>query len=226
MFPLRDSYRSRKFPVMTIGIILVNVFVFLLEVISPDPDKFIATYALTPNLVNFQNLGTLTPFITNQFLHAGFLHILSNMWFLRIFGDNVEEEFGSFFYLIVYLFAGTVGGLLQYMFLSNSSIPMLGASGAVAGVLGAYLVFFPHHKIETLVPMGFFITTVDIPASVMLVFWFFIQLFSGVGSVTTTDVGGVAFWAHVGGFATGYLIAKLKNIRQDYEEGELYPDLN
>lgn len=215
MFPLRDSAPSRIFPFVTWGLIAINVYVFFLEITSPSPDEYILTYALIPSRVDFGDIESLLPFITSQFLHGGFLHILSNMWFLKIFGDNVEERLGGFLFLSIYLFSGIVGGLLQYIFLPNSDIPMLGASGAVAGVLGMYFVFFPHHKIETLIPLGFFITTADIPASVMLVYWFLTQFFAGVGSIAETQLGGVAFWAHVGGFVTGYLIAKISDSTSD-----------
>ena len=141
-------------------------------------------------------------------MHAGLLHIISNMWFLKIFGDNVEERFGSIIFLIIYLLSGITGGFLQYIFSPSSDIPMLGASGAVARVLGAYLVFFPRNQIETLIPYGFFSRVVNVPASLMLVYWVVIQFFSGVGSIAHIGSGGVAFWAHIGGFAFGWIAAK------------------
>lgn len=220
MFPLHDTVKTRKFPVIIYALIALNLVVFFMEIITPDPETFITTYALVPVNVNFLELTTLTPFVTSQFLHAGFIHILSNLWFLRIFGDNVEEKFGSLLFLIIYLISGALGGLAQYIFSPSSAIPMLGASGAVAGVLGAYLVFFPRHKIETLVPFGFFMSVYNIPASIMLIYWFIIQLFSGVGSIAVAQTGGVAFWAHVGGFATGWLIARLWP-NSDVEAGEI-----
>lgn len=209
MFPLRDSHPAYKFPLITLLIIGANVVVFLIELTAFDPEAFIESYALIPAKVDFGNYFSFTPFITSQFLHAGFVHIIGNMWFLKIFGDNVEEKFGSFPFLIIYLLSGIVGGLAQYIFSPNSQIPMLGASGAVAGVLGAYLVFFPRHTIETLVLMGFFTRIISVPASFMLVYWFLIQLFSGVGSIAAAQIGGVAWWAHVGGFAAGWLIARV-----------------
>jgi len=208
VFPLRDNHKSRRFPLVTVLLILVNIYVFFRELTAPDTESFINSYSLIPYNVNFSELSTLTPFITSQFLHAGFLHIISNMWFLRIFADNAEEKFGHFNFLVVYIVSGATGGFLQYLFSPDSRLPMLGASGAVAGVLGAYLVFFPHHKVETLVPYGLFMSVVSIPASVMLIYWFIIQFFSGVGSIAAAQTGGVAFWAHVGGFVTGFLIAK------------------
>jgi membrane associated rhomboid family serine protease len=223
MFPLRDSHPTYKTPFVTFFLIVVNVIVFLLELGLMNSDFIIENYALIPAKVDLGNFVTWAPFITSQFLHAGFLHIISNMWFLKIFGDNVEERFGHILFIFIYLFCGAVGGFLQYIFLPNSEIPMLGASGAVAGVLGAYLVFFPHHKVKTLIPLGFFWTTANISAYFMLVYWFAIQLFSGVGSVVDTQMGGVAFWAHVGGFAAGYIAAKAFQLikRNDAEEGDI-----
>lgn len=211
MLPLRDSEPAGKFAFWTILIIAINIFAFYLEVTSLNIEAFITQFALIPSLVDFNNLETLKPFITSQFLHAGLLHIGSNMLFLWIFGDNVEARFGFFVFPFVYLLSGAVGAFLQYILMPQSTMPMLGASGAVAGVLGAYFVFFPHHKVKTLIPVFGFPAVVDIPASIMLFYWFFTQLFAGFASVTVTsaEVGGVAFFAHIGGFTTGWLFAKL-----------------
>ncbi|MCH7730400.1 rhomboid family intramembrane serine protease [Patescibacteria group bacterium] len=208
MFPLKDNQPTYKFPLITVLLIVANVLVFLLELSAPDLEAFIAQFALTPSFIDLSRVSTLSTFFTSQFLHAGFIHIISNMWFLKIFGNNVEEKFGSIKFLIIYLLAGLAGNLAQYLFSPTSNIPILGASGAVAGVLGAYLVFFPRHTIKTLIPFFGFLTVVNIPAQVMLFYWFLTQLLSGVGSVAIAQIGGVAFWAHVGGFATGWLIAK------------------
>ena len=222
MFPLRDTVRTYKYPIFTTFIIGANAFVFFLELTAPDTEAFIAQYALIPARVNFSDFSSLSPFITSQFLHAGFFHILSNMWFLKIFGDNVEERLGRIFFLFIYLMSRVVGGFMQYLFTPSSTIPMLGASGAVAGVLGAYLVFFPRHQIETLIPFGFYMSTVRLSASVMLIYWFATQIFSGVGSIAVSQIGGVAFWAHVGGFISGWFIAKLfPNSKREIEEGEI-----
>ncbi len=223
MFPLKDSNPTYRFPLVTMLLILINVLIFIIEIILINPEFLIENYALIPSKVNFYYYSSLKLFITSQFLHAGFLHIISNMWFLKIFGDNVEEKFGSFLFLIVYLVSGVFGGLMQYLFSSSSNVPMLGASGAVAGILGAYLVFFPNHKITTLIPIGFYWTTIDVSSYFMLVYWFFTQLFSGVGSIVDMQSGGIAFWAHVGGFISGYLIAKIfKRLgNSDVEEGHI-----
>lgn len=208
MFPLRDHQPTHKTPFATYVFIALNIAVFVIQLFTPHPDSFVQTYALIPSLVNISIISSLYPFVTSQFLHAGFIHIISNMWFLKIFGDNVEERFGKVTFMVVYLLSGVVGGLMQYFFSPQSDIPMLGASGAVAGILGAYLVFFPRHQIETFIPFGLFTRIVNLPASIILVYWFITQLFSGVGSVAIAQIGGVAWWAHIGGFATGWFIAK------------------
>lgn len=210
MIPLRDSHPAGKFPFWILAIIALNVYVFYLELTAFDPDIFIAQYALIPSLVDFSQWSSLTPFITSQFLHGGFIHIISNMLFLWIFGDNVEEKIGFLLFPFFYLTAGVVAGLAQYLFIPNADIPMLGASGAVAGVLGAYFAWFGHHTVKTLVPVFGFFTVMEIPASVMLFYWFITQLFAGAATITlaTEGLGGVAFFAHVGGFAFGWIVAK------------------
>ena len=210
MIPISDSISTHRFPLLNISLIAFTIFVFIQQTIAPNQETFIYQYAVIPANVDFGNFQTLLPFITSMFLHGGFLHIISNMWFLWVFGDNVETHFGWFFFLPVYLLSGVIGGLVQYVFMSNSTIPMLGASGAVAGMLGAYYVLFPHAKIKTLVPFFGFITVVRVPATFMLGYWFVLQVISGAVSLPFSgDSGGVAFWAHVGGFLTGVTIAKL-----------------
>lgn len=211
MFPISDTQTSGRFPFWVFAIIIANAFVFILELTAPDTDQFVAQFALTPSQLNFFDFNSLKTLITSQFLHGGFVHILSNMWFLWIFGDNVEEIFGFFFFPIFYLLSGIAGGLAQYALDPISNIPILGASGAIAGVLGAYMALFPNHSIKTLIPVFGFVTTANLPAYIMLFYWFFTQLFSGTASIiaSTTSIGGVAFFAHIGGFAAGYLIAKI-----------------
>src|SRR6185437_12433548 len=136
MFPLSDGFKSSKFPFMTWLLIAINAAAFIYEIMTPDIDSFINHYALVPSHVDFTNYITLIPFVTAIFLHGGFLHILSNMWFLFIFGDNVEEAFSPGGYLLLFLISGILGNLLQYAIMPHSSIPVLGASGAIAGVLG------------------------------------------------------------------------------------------
>jgi len=210
MFPLSDSIRARRFPFVNILLIAATVFVFIQQLTSFNQDLFIRTYSLIPSLVNFNDIASLTPFVTSIFLHGGFLHIISNMWFLWVFGDNVEGHLGFFLFPILYFMSGIVGNIAQYIVMPNSSIPMLGASGAVAGVLGAYFVLFKDAKIKTLIPFFGFFTTAEIPAPFMLGYWFVLQVFSGAVSLPFSgDSGGVAFWAHVGGFLTGVAAGKI-----------------
>lgn len=210
MLPISDSQPAGKFPFWIITIIAINIYVFYLQITSSNPDAFVTQYALIPSLVDFNNIYSLIPFITSQFLHGGFLHIGSNMLFLWIFGDNVEGRLGFILFPIFYLFCGAIGGFAQYIFMSNSDIPMLGASGAIAGVLGAYFAWFPHHKVKTLIPVFGFLTVINVPAQIMLFYWIITQIFSGAFSVTSTaDVGGVAYFAHIGGFVGGWFLAKI-----------------
>jgi len=223
MLPLRDHNHTNVKPFVTYVIIAVNIFVFFLE-LTGNTEEIFSQFALIPSAINWMNYQTLLPFLTSQFLHAGFLHIISNLWFLKIFGDNVEEKFGHIKFLVFYLVCGIAGGLLQYFFSYGSDIPMLGASGAIAGVLGAYLYFFPRHTVETLIPFGIFSQIVNLPAKIILIYWFVTQLFSGVGSISSSMLGGVAFWAHIGGFAAGYLLASFSsriNKSSEVEEGVL-----
>lgn len=208
MLPLKDSQSSGKFPFWTIIIILINIYVFYLELAAPNPESFILKYSLTPADVRISNLVSLFPFITSQFLHGGFIHIISNMLFLWVFGNNVEGAFGFFFFPLFYILAGIAAGLTQYSVDPGGSIPMLGASGAVAGILGAYFALFPNNKIKTMVFIFVFITIIDIPAWILLFYWFATQLFSGVATISLSPAsGGIAFLPHVGGFLFGWLAA-------------------
>lgn len=222
MFPLSDSVKSKSFPFVTVGLIIINVVVFIFQLISPD--AFTLQYALTPSHVNFSNFITLIPFFTAMFLHGGFFHIISNMWFLGIFGDDVEDHLGKFRFLIFYLAAGIIANVAQFLLQTHSPIPVLGASGAISGVLGAYYILFPRSKIKTFLVVIIFVTIVDIPAVIYLFYWFFLQIFSGVASLSAvSNSGGVAFWAHVAGFVTGLLYAnRFKNKEEkNYIEGEI-----
>lgn len=208
MLPLKDDNNFKGFPFWTVAIILINVFVFYLELTAPSPDAFILQYSLTPEKVNISNLSTFFPFISSQFLHAGFIHIISNMLFLYIFGDNIEAVFGFLFFPFFYLLSGVIAGLTQFFVDPWATIPMLGASGAVAGVLGAYLALFPNNKIKTLVFIFIFFTVIDIPAWILLFYWFITQLFNGVATISLNpNAGGIAFLPHVGGFLFGWLTA-------------------
>ena len=208
MFPIGDTNEPGRWPLVNYALIILNILIFLFEITATDTDAFISRYALTPALIHWNDWHTLIPFMTSQFLHGGWLHIGGNMLFLWVFGDNVEKRMGVF-YLPFYLVAGVVGNLLQYVIDPSSTIPGLGASGAIAGVLGAYLVMFPRNLIKTLVIFFGFITITEIPAPIMLVYWFITQLFNGVLSVAAVAQGGVAYFAHIGGFATGLAAAWL-----------------
>lgn len=208
MIPLKDNHPLPKFPFATLALILVNAFIFYLELTSPNPDNFITRYALIPIQVNIFHLGTLFPFVSSQFLHAGFIHIISNMLFLWVFGRNIESVFGFLSFITFYLISGIIAGLTQYFFTPADTIPMLGASGAVAGILGAYLALFPNNKIKTLLFIFIYITIIDIPAYVLLLYWFVTQLFNGVAAVSLNQMaGGIAFLPHIGGFLFGFLAA-------------------
>lgn len=212
MIPLRDSHPAHIFPFWTIAIIALNIYAFFLQATAPDFEAFVFQYALVPSLIDFSNFATLIPFITSQFLHGNLLHIGSNMLFLWVFGDNVEERFGFLFFPVFYLLSGVAAAFAQYILGPESAIPMLGASGAVAGVLGAYFAMFPHHTIKTLVPAFGLASVVDIPASVMLIYWFITQVFSGFITLGlgTLEHGGVAYFAHIGGFVVGWIFGQMR----------------
>jgi membrane associated rhomboid family serine protease len=205
MIPLRDVIPSRTVPFVTVGLIALNALAFLFEMSLPDDVRqaFVNHYGLVP--VRF----TWTSVLTSMFLHASWSHIIGNMWFLWIFGDNVEDRFGHFRYFVFYLLCGIVGGVAQTLTAPWSFVPTVGASGAIAGVMGAYFLLYPRSRVLTMIfPFIFWI--VEVPAVFFLGYWFLIQLFSGVGTVAvstgTTPTGGVAFWAHIAGFLTGILM--------------------
>jgi membrane associated rhomboid family serine protease len=214
MIPLRDTQRSYSAPVVTILIIVANVVAFFYELSLDDWSRnhLIALYGIVPARLHYVSV------LTSMFLHGGWMHIIGNMWFLWIFGDNVEDILGHFQFLVFYLLCGIAAAGLQIVASPDSSVPMIGASGAIAGVMGAYLVKFPRSRILTLV-FFFFITAVEIPAAFLLIYWFVIQLFSGVGSVAYSQhsQGGVAFFAHVGGFVAGILLIWLLPTNPRYQ---------
>lgn len=223
MFPISDSLKPARFPYLNYLIVGITIYVFIQQILAPDQLAFVNQYALVPSTVDFNNPATLIPFITSIFLHGGILHILSNMWFLIVFGDNVDARLSPIGYLTLYLLAGIVGGLAQYMFMQNESIPMLGASGAVAGILGAYAVMFPHSQVKTLVFIVFFITILNVSAPIMLGYWFILQLISGAGTFGElgSNEGGVAYIAHIAGFLVGMIVGFMNKNRR---EGEVIAD--
>jgi membrane associated rhomboid family serine protease len=193
-------------------IILVNVVAFVYELSLPSYslNRFIALHGIVPDHLNLSSI------ITSMFIHGGFLHILGNMWFLWVFGRGVEDLLGHGKFLFFYLACGVVAALAHVLVNFNSTVPTVGASGAIAGVMGAYLVKFPRARIVTLVVIIFFLTTVDIPAAFLLLYWFAIQFFNGVGSVgySQASSGDVAWFAHVGGFIAGIVLILLMPTRQ------------
>jgi rhomboid family protein len=214
MIPLRDTQPSYSTPFVTIAIIIVNVMVFLYQV-SLDPyelNHFIAQYAIVPDRFQYADI------LTAMFMHGGWMHLIGNMWFLWIYGDNVEDVLGHGKYLLFYLLCGVAAGLSHVMLAPYSRVPTLGASGAIAGVMGAYLIKFPHSRIITLVPIFIFLTTMEIPAVFMLAYWFIIQIFSGVGSIGYSNIskGGVAWFAHVGGFVAGMVLIYVLGTRERF----------
>lgn len=210
MFPLRDSHGPGIFPFVTYTIIVISCIAFYLQLTAPDTQGFTETWSLVASRVNFGDITSLIPFVTSIFLHGGFLHIASNMWFLHIYGDNVEADLGPLGYLLFYLGGGVFAAFVQYLFMIGSDIPSLGASGAIAAVMGYYVVRFPFHTITSLVFLGPVATTARVPAPLVLVLWFVTQLLSGTASIAdTAQTGGVAWWAHIGGFAFGVVVALL-----------------
>ena len=208
MFPLYDTVRSRRFPLITLLLIGANILAFLyeLQLGSASLERFIFTWGLIPKRLMADPTSIWITIFAAMFLHSGWFHILSNMWVLYIFGDNVEARMGGTRYLIFYLLSGVAAGLLQATILPTSQVPMIGASGAIAGVLGAYLVLFPGARIASLVPILFIFTIIEIPAFLFLLFWFATQLFSGWLAIQGGGGSGIAWWAHVGGFLFGLVM--------------------
>ena len=215
MIPLRDTQRSSSAPVVTILLIAVNfaVFFYELSLDSFSRNHLIMVYGLVPDRLQASAL------VTSMFLHGGWMHVIGNMWFLWIFGDNIEDTLGHGKYILFYLLCGVAAALTQVAINPDSRIPTIGASGAIAGVMGAYLVKFPHARILTLIPIFIFITMYELPAAVVLAYWFILQIFSGVGSVAYSQLseGGVAWFAHVGGFLAGIVLIKVFPTRGQYE---------
>ena len=208
MIPLYDTVRTPNFPVVNWMLVGLNAFAFLRE-IGMEPvelQSFLFANGLIPAQLIANPEGEWTTIFSSMFLHGGWFHIISNMWVLLIFGDNVEAGMGKIRYLIFYLLSGVAAGLLQIYILPTSMVPMIGASGAVAGILGAYLILVPHSRIASLVPILFIFTIVEISAVLFLIFWFVSQLYSGLGTIQGGSESGVAWWAHIGGFGFGVLL--------------------
>ena len=221
MIPYSDpSEPDRVFPYVNIGLIVVNFLVFFYELSlqahgAASFDSFVSDFGIVPceytrQCIPYIGTPTLlaTTLLTSMFMHAGWLHILGNMLFLWVFGDNIENSMGHLRYLVFYLLCGLGASALEIVTAANSTAPGLGASGAIAGVLGAYLMLYPTSRIRTLIPVIVILFPVRLPAWVLIGFWFILQLTDGLAALgnTATNTGGVAYWAHVGGFITGILL--------------------
>ncbi len=206
MIPLNDaSRRPMRFPFATISIIALSLFIFMLELVGGD--DFILRWSLVPaNIVAGQHLETI---LTSMFLHEGWLHILGNMVFLWAFGPEIEDVMGQGRYVVFYLLGGLAASFAQIVVDPTSTIPNLGASGAIAAVMGAFLITYPRDQIRTVVLLGWFTRVTYVPALILVGLWFVTQLFNGVGSLMQVDSGGVAYMAHVGGFVFGAIAAAL-----------------
>jgi membrane associated rhomboid family serine protease len=225
-FPLKDENPTKSFPYMTVLLIGVNCLIFFIELsLGRYRDVFVAKYGVVPfeitHAVDLNPKVALGPYITlltSLFLHGGFWHLLGNMWFLWIFGNNIEDISGHFRFLLFYLLGGIAASLLQILLTVNSTIPVIGASGAVSAILGAYILIFPRARIKTLMFIFIFITVINVPAVAFIGIWFFIQLISSVGRAATN----VAWYAHIGGFLFGLLTINLFKKREGYRKYRVY----
>jgi membrane associated rhomboid family serine protease len=217
MIPLRDRNPSGTFPIVTVSIIILNVLIFLFELsLGRRLDSFLFQFGIVPIKVYYSTdipgstiFNTYLPFLSFMFLHGGFIHLIGNMWYLWIFGDNIEDRLGRFKFIIFYLVCGIGSAFIHVYFNSQSGIPCVGASGAIAGVLGAYMVTFPRARVLVLVPLFLFWEMLELPAIIILGFWFLIQFFSGTAAISSSHGGGVAWWAHIGGFVIGIVLIKI-----------------
>ena len=211
MFPISDVIPSRTVPIVTVSLIVINSVVFLYQWMLPQDalKLFVASYALVPAYFSLSSV------LTSMFLHGGWMHIIGNMLYLWIFGDNIEDQLGHGGFLVFYLAAGAVAAVGQVVINPYSMVPMVGASGAIAGVMGAYFVLYPESRILTAIFIFIFFDVVEIPAIFFLGIWFLMQLLSGVGSlgVSNASAGGTAFFAHIGGFLTGLLVGAVLRVR-------------
>jgi len=215
MIPIRDAVRSEHIPVVNFMVIGLNILAFFWQMAQGSHIREIFFYYgivpirySNPAIAShFTTAEQALPFLTSMFLHGGILHILGNMWFLYIFGDNIEDRLGHFRYLLFYLLSGIAAGLIHLMTNLSSKIPTIGASGAIAGVMGAYLLLHPRAKILTLIPIFIFFQFFEVPAFLFLGYWLLIQILSA--GFSSSDAGGIAWWAHIGGFVAGILFFKI-----------------
>lgn len=225
MIPLRDDQPRFSKPYVTYFVIAINIFIFLFEFWLGQQSQgalnsLIYDFGVVPHLVTGALSGTnhvsvavaFVPLLTSMFLHSSILHLLGNMWVLWIFGDNIEDYLGHFTYLVFYVICGLAAAITHILLNTSSRVPTVGASGAIAGVMGAYLLLYPRAKVLTLVPLIVFFTFWWLPAWIVLGYWFLLQFLSGTATsiaYSTSSSGGIAFWAHVGGFAAGLILIKL-----------------
>lgn len=215
--PLNDHIRRRSFWICTLLLIVANVWAFLTELsLGPELNRLVfyfgfipARYTTPRGFTHLSVEGLLLPIFVSMFLHGGWLHLLGNMLFLFVFGRSIEDRFGHLKFLLIYLLAGLGGALTHIVLNAGSRVPTIGASGAIAGILGAYFICFPGARITTIIPLFFFLWTVELPALLLLGYWFLIQFFTGYQmlAIQTATAGGVAWWAHVGGFLVGMVLA-------------------
>ncbi len=233
MIPIKDIIPRRQTPFVTYFLILLNTLIFFIEISIPHTllNSIFYIFGLVPARYTHPewayivglHIDNYWPFFTNIFLHGSWFHLICNMWALWIFGDNVEDRMGHISYLIFYLLCGIVASFTYFVFNPNSTIPAIGASGAIAGIMGAYFILFPHSRIITLIPLFFIPYFIEIPAVIFIGFWFIFQLISGTFSIFAGQhAGGIAWWAHVGGFIFGLVTHKFF-IRSKYYR-EFYPD--
>lgn len=218
MIPLRDINPTRSRPIVTYLLIALNVVVFAFQfTLGPNETRELTLrYGLVPGLLVQRHFLTI---FTSMFMHGGVLHLVFNMWSLAVFGDNIEDRLGKLRYLLFYLGSGVFAGLAQFIVNTHSPVPMVGASGAIAGVLAAYLRLFPRARIVTLIPLLFFFFVRELPASFFIVFWFLLQLLAGAGSVGGIGDGGVAVFAHIGGFTAGLWLVRMLLPRRNETSG-------
>ena len=220
MIPLRDENPTRTVPVVTRALIALNVVCFVYEVaLGPELRGFLSTWGFVPVRLTLALkygdaplLSAALPVLTSMFLHGGWSHLIGNMWYLWIFGDNVEDVLGHAAYLLFYLVGGALATLLQYLTGPLTEIPTVGASGAIAAVLGAYIMAFPRARVFTLLPIIPFIQVVPLPAILVLGLWFLFQFVLGLGALGASGAGGIAFWAHIGGFVSGRLVMRVVRV--------------
>lgn len=231
MIPYKDENPAELTPIVTVGIIVVNVLAWLLVQGAGGNDAALAASVCQLGLIPGELLRTVPPgtavplgaglhcvlsaephwstVLTSMFMHGGWIHLLGNMWFLWIFGNNIEDSMGHARFVVFYLVCGVIAALTQMVVDPHSAVPMVGASGAISGVMGAYVLLFPRVRVHTLVWLGFFVTTLTLPAYLMLGYWFVYQLLLGTVGVLAQVEGGTAFWAHVGGFLAGMALIRL-----------------